>query len=127
MGIRGRVENIEIQEIGRAYLTRDNDIMRLEIKKDYSEGLHGIEKLKQIYVIYWMHQLSNKDRKRPKVHPRGDKKRALRGVFALRSPMRPNPIGLTKVELIKRQGDNLYVKGLDALDGSPIIDIKKQY
>lgn len=116
---------MEIQEIGRAYLTKDNDIMRLEIKKEYSEGLHRIEKLEEIYVLYWMNQLGEEERKRLKVHPRGDKDRPLTGVFALRSPMRPNPIGLTKVELIKRKGNKLYVKGLDALDGSPIIDIKR--
>jgi tRNA (Thr-GGU) A37 N-methylase len=48
----------------------------------------------------------------------------LRGVFSLRSPMRPNPIGLTRVRLLKKEGNTLLVEGLDALDGSPIIDIK---
>ena len=116
---------MEIHEIGRAYLTEDKDIMKLEIHQKYLDGLHGIENLKQIYMLYWMHQLNEEDRKRLKVHPRGNKDRPLTGVFALRSPMRPNPIGLTLVELVKREGNNLYVKGLDALDGTPIIDIKK--
>jgi tRNA-Thr(GGU) m(6)t(6)A37 methyltransferase TsaA len=59
-----------------------------------------------------------------KVHPQGDLNKPLRGVFSMRSPMRPNPIGLTRVRLLKKEGNTLLVEGLDALDGSPIIDIK---
>jgi len=72
-----------------------------------------------------MHKLSEKDRKTLKVHPQGDRNKPLRGVFSLRSPMRPNPIGLTRVRITRREGNILFVKGLDALDGSPIIDIKR--
>jgi len=58
------------------------------------------------------------------VHPRGDLARPKRGVFTTRSPVRPNPIGLTRVELVKRQGNILIVQGLDAFEGSPVLDIK---
>jgi tRNA-Thr(GGU) m(6)t(6)A37 methyltransferase TsaA len=57
-------------------------------------------------------------------HPRGDRNRPRRGVFALRSPRRPNPIGITVVDLIDVQGNVLRVQGLDAINGTPVLDIK---
>ena len=57
-------------------------------------------------------------------HPRGDRSRPKRGVFALRSPNRPNPIGVTEVELIAIEGSILTVRGLDAIDGTPVLDLK---
>jgi tRNA-Thr(GGU) m(6)t(6)A37 methyltransferase TsaA len=57
-------------------------------------------------------------------HPRGDRGRPQRGVFALRSPNRPNPIGITEVELLAIEGNILTVRGLDALDGTPVLDLK---
>lgn len=113
-----------LYQVGIAHRTEEEGIMRICIYLKYSEGLDGIENLNHIYVLYWMNRLGGEDRKTLRVHPRGDKDKPLTGVFALRSPMRPNPIGLTRVELVKREGNNLFVKGLDALDGSPIIDIK---
>ena len=98
--------------------------MKIMVYPEYAEGLDGIEELDYIYVLYWMNRLSENDRKILKVHPRGDVNKPLRGVFSLRSPMRPNPIGLTRVKLLKRKGNILYVKGLDALPKSPVIDIK---
>jgi len=59
-----------------------------------------------------------------KVHPRGNKKLPLVGLFATRSPNRPNSIGKATVRLIKREGNVLKVRGLDAIDGTPVIDIK---
>ncbi|OYT47041.1 tRNA (N6-threonylcarbamoyladenosine(37)-N6)-methyltransferase TrmO [Candidatus Bathyarchaeota archaeon ex4484_231] len=98
--------------------------MRIEVYAEYAEALDGIEKLTHINVLYWMHRLTEKNRGKLKVHPRGDLNRPLTGVFTTRSPVRPNPIGLTRVKLLKRKGKVLFVKGLDALDGSPVIDIK---
>lgn len=77
-----------------------------------------------LWVLFWMNRLSEKDRETALVHPRGDRTREKQGVFALHSPMRPNPIGMTRVELIERNGNILIVKGLDAFDGTPVIDIK---
>jgi len=116
---------IKLSPIGAAYKTARGDVMKIVIYDRYSEGLDGIEDLDYIYVLYWMHKLSEKDRKTLKVHPQGDRNKPLRGVFSLRSPMRPNPIGLTRVRITRREGNILFVKGLDALDGSPIIDIKR--
>jgi len=115
---------IELHPIGMAYKTEKRDLMVISINPEYAEGLDGIERLDYIYVLYWMDRLSEEDRKVLKVYPRGDRNRPLTGVFALRSPMRPNPIGLTRVRLVRRDGNKLYVRGLDALDGTPVVDIK---
>jgi len=122
-GLTGR-ERITLRPIGVAYRTDEENVMRIEVSAEYAEALDGIEKLTHINVLYWMHRLTEKNRGKLKVHPRGDLNRPLTGVFATRSPVRPNPIGLTRVELLKRKGNVLFVKGLDALDGSPVIDIK---
>ncbi len=96
----------------------------LELDATCAAGLYGARPGDQLEVFYWMHQLSPGDRKRLKVHPRGDRSRPLKGVFALRSPSRPNPIGATVVRLERIEGNRARVAGLDARDGSPIIDIK---
>ncbi len=116
---------MEIYEIGKAYKVSDS-VMRIDIDSEYADALGGIGNLKRIYVLYWMHKLDETDRKKLRVHPQGNINKPLTGVFALRSPMRPNPIGLSLVQLVERKGNNLYVKGLDAMDGTPIIDIKSR-
>jgi len=94
------------------------------VKKDYETALEGIEDFSHIYVIFWMHEISDAERKTLKTHPRGRIDLPLLGVFATRSPLRPNPIGLTIVELLKRRGNILTVRGLDAFNGTPVIDVK---
>lgn len=98
---------------------------KLVIDKKYADGLKGIEDCKYIWILYWMHKLSRQDRRVLLTHPRRDSSEPLKGVFALRSPMRPNPIGLSKVRLMERKDNQLTVDGLDAIDGTPILDIKK--
>ncbi len=61
-----------------------------------------------------------------KVYPRGDRNRGLSGVFATRSPTRPNPIALSELTVLAVEGNRLRVRGLDMLDGTPILDIKKK-
>jgi len=100
------------------------DSQKIEIFEDFSEGLKGIEGSSYLWVLYWFHKISKNKRKILQVHPRGDLARPKRGVFTTRSPVRPNLIGLTRVQLLKRQGNILIVQGLDAFEGSPILDIK---
>jgi tRNA-Thr(GGU) m(6)t(6)A37 methyltransferase TsaA len=85
------------------------------------EGLDGIKTGDQIIVLAWL------DRARRdvlSVHPRGDLSRPPQGVFSTRSPDRPNPIGLHRVEVAEIDGNRLRVHGLEALDGTPILDLK---
>ena len=108
----------------RTDLGHPKDTARIEIYEPFSDGLEGVERCDALWVLYWMHNLSEEDRKILRVHPMGDRTKEKRGVFALHSPARPNPIGMTRVELIERSGNVLIVRGLDALDGSPVVDIK---
>ncbi len=94
---------------------------RVVVDPKYLEGLDGLEKEERIQVVFHFHLSEELELKQ---HPRGDKSRPKRGVFSLRSPLRPNPIGISEVDLIRIDGNVLYVKGLDALNNSPVLDIK---
>ncbi len=95
----------------------------IEIRPQYLEALDGIEKGQTVVVLFWLHQA---DRDVLKVYPRGDRSRGLRGVFATRSPARPNPIAISELEVQEIRGNILAVKGLDIIDDTPVIDIKKK-
>jgi tRNA-Thr(GGU) m(6)t(6)A37 methyltransferase TsaA len=98
--------------------------MLIELLSAFQEGLHGIVPGDRLDVLYWMHRLEPDRRAMLKVHPRGDASRPIKGVFGLRSPMRPNPIGVSGVAVLRIEGTKLYVTPFDAKDGSPIVDIK---
>lgn len=91
----------------------------LEIYEEYTQALKDVEKARFIIVLYWGH-LGNRDVLQT-ITPWGPE---IRGVFGCRSPSRPNPIAFCVVELLKREGNRLVVRGLDAVDGSEILDIK---
>ena len=95
----------------------------LEIYPEYLEGLDGIAPGHTIVVLFWLHQAR---RDLLKVYPRGDRSRGLSGVFATRSPVRPNPIAVSELKVLGVRGNQLDVSGLDILDGTPILDIKKK-
>ncbi len=84
-------------------------------------GLQGLEIGQQIVVVFHCHLADGYELTQ---HPQGDRSRPRRGVFALRSPRRPNPIGITVVELVGMEGNVLQVRGLDAINGTPVLDIK---
>jgi len=110
--------------VGVAHITDEPDVMVIETDTAFSDALLRIEEQEHLLVLYWMHGLGEQDRNVLQVHPRGDLSRPLHGVFATHSPMRPNPIGVTRVELVKVEATRLFVRGLDARDGSPVIDVK---
>ena len=84
----------------------------------------GLDEFSHCYVLFWMHHNTKALQERARVHPRGQEDLPLVGVFATHSPYRPNPIGLTVVELVHFSEGSLWVRGLDALHGSPVLDIK---
>ncbi|HET7443645.1 MAG TPA: tRNA (N6-threonylcarbamoyladenosine(37)-N6)-methyltransferase TrmO [Solirubrobacterales bacterium] len=84
-------------------------------------GLEGIEVGAALVVLTW---LDRGDRGVLRVHPRGDRSRPPQGVFATRSPDRPNPIGLHRVAVLEVAGERLRVSGLEAIDGTPVLDLK---
>jgi len=88
----------------------------------YLPALDGLDRDRgKIIVICWMHRA---DRDRLKVHPRGQEDRPERGVFSTRSPHRPNPVSLHTVTLLSIDRNVLRVRGMDAIDGTPVVDIK---
>jgi len=95
-----------------AYLILDSDVQA---------GLNGIATGADLIVLTWLHQA---DRTTLTVHPRGDLSRPEQGVFSTRSPSRPNPIGLHRVRVLGIDEVRLHVSGLEAIDGTPIIDLK---
>jgi formylmethanofuran dehydrogenase subunit E len=107
--------------------TKD-EISEIEVFQEYENGLTGIERFNKLFVIYCL----DRSRQplddlivRPFSSPHDNKKRdPPRGLFTTCAPVRPNPLALTLVELIERKGNILKVKGMDAIDGSPLLDIK---
>jgi tRNA-Thr(GGU) m(6)t(6)A37 methyltransferase TsaA len=95
---------------------------RLQIEPAFLPGLDGIRAGQDILVLTWLHEAR---RDVLAVHPRDDRTQPLAGVFATRSPDRPNPIGLHRVRVLTIEaGGSLHVQGLEAIDGTPVIDIK---
>jgi len=99
-------------------------VSKIVVDKKISKALDGIEDFSHLFVVFWMHQVPEGETKLLKVHPRGRTDLPLLGVFATRTAFRPNPIGLTLVELLERKGNVLTVRGLDAYDGTPVLDLK---
>jgi tRNA-Thr(GGU) m(6)t(6)A37 methyltransferase TsaA len=97
----------------------DGPVCRIEIFEPWVEALDGVEEFERLEVLYWLHQ-SRRDL--VKQSPANDG--AARGTFALRSPVRPNPIGTSIVTLVGVEGSTLLVRGMDCLDGTPLIDLK---
>lgn len=95
------------------------DSSSLEIDPAFSEGLLNIELASHLIVLYWLDKASRKV-----LHRKPLSDEATRGVFASRSPNRPNPIGVSVVRLLARDGNVLTVSGLDCIDGTAIVDIK---
>jgi len=120
---KGGRRAVNIEPIGVVRKTSEEE-STIEIDARHVDGLYSLAEGDRLEVLYWMHKLSDENRKAVRVHPRGDRSRPKEGVFGLRSPMRPNPIGVSVVELRCVRGNRLSVRNLDALDGSPVLDIK---
>ena len=94
---------------------------RLIFEPEYEEGLYMLDRLRHVLVIFGFHR---KRRVMMRVHPMHDPTKPLVGVFASRSPKRPNRLGLTRAKVISVRGNIVTVQGLDAYDGSPVFDVK---
>lgn len=88
-----------------------------------TRALDGIEEWSHIYIIYWLHQI-DRSMERILLFPGNEPDNPPVGILATRAPIHPNPIGLTLVELVNRENNVLHVRGLDAYDGTPVLDIK---
>jgi len=116
----GFVENDfkQIQDDPDIFMGTESKIRLLD---DYVDGLYRLDNYSRLYVIYVFDRAEGY---RLVIHPRGDRSRPVRGLFATRSPYRPNPIGLAVVGLLGVEGNIVTVRDLDAIDGTPVLDIK---
>ncbi len=117
-------QKIEMTPIGfvKRSSPRENEkdrnlVSKIVLRKKLARGLEFIENWSHVYVIFWMHKVSNKEK--VLIHPKENV-----GIFATRAPIHPNPVGLTLVEVVKHEKNVLWVRGLDALNGTPVLDIK---
>jgi tRNA-Thr(GGU) m(6)t(6)A37 methyltransferase TsaA len=99
-------------------------ISEIILRPDLTPALNGLDEFSHIFVIYWLHDVTAQQQQTLKVRPRGRRELPLLGVFATRTPLRPNPIGLTIIELIGVERNVITVRGLDAYDGTPVLDLK---
>ncbi len=99
----------------------DDEVSEIIVDEKFTDALNGIKDYSHVIIVYWM----DKVKKYVITHkPQGNPEVPIVGIFACRCPPRPNPIAITTVKLIEREGNKIKVKGLDILDGTPIIDIK---
>lgn len=92
------------------------------LEKQYTDGLDGIDEFSHAVIVFFMHRVRGEVRM--EAHPRSRADMPYIGIFALRTQHRPNPIGITVVEIVRRDENVLVVKGLDAIDGTPVLDVK---
>jgi tRNA-Thr(GGU) m(6)t(6)A37 methyltransferase TsaA len=107
---------------------RDEDwgdvVSELHLDAELARGLDGIEAFSHVLVVYWMHESSFDGARDLVRRPRGRDDMPEVGIFAQRAKHRPNPIGVTAARVVGRDGAVLRVRGLDAIDGTPVLDIK---
>jgi tRNA (adenine37-N6)-methyltransferase len=116
-------KTIQMQPIG--LVKKQGEQTFLEIKPEFAPALKGLEGFSHLWVLYWFHENDRPEgRATLQVHPRRDPENPLTGVFACRAPERPNLIGLTVGKIVKISGNVVEVSGLDARDGTPIVDLK---
>jgi tRNA-Thr(GGU) m(6)t(6)A37 methyltransferase TsaA len=130
MHTRHRAQLVPIGVIRSALKTRVEAPMQgregapdawLEVKPFAADGLDGLTKGDDLFIVTWLHRAR---RDVLKVHPRSDRSRPLTGVFATRSPDRPNPLGLHRVTVRRVVGSRLRIGPIEAIDGTPVVDIK---
>jgi len=134
------VDTVKFRPVGIVHTKASEDKIRDEVKSiesvveifpEFEDALEGIDGFSHLFILGYFHKLRPEQIGPLQVKPRRLLKRGFKleelpllGVFALDSPTRPNPIGLTLVPLIKREGRKLFVTGLDHFDGTPVLDIK---
>lgn len=115
----GIIQNQFIEKVPEEW---ESVVHHIIVEEKWAPALDGIEEFSHLHILFWLHRI--KGEISAHVHPENRQELPAVGLFATRTPYRPNPIGLQVVELISREGNILTVRGLDALNGSPVLDIK---
>jgi tRNA-Thr(GGU) m(6)t(6)A37 methyltransferase TsaA len=120
---RPKINPITVNSIGTVRHQGERTI--IDLLPELAPALEGLADFSHVWVLYWFHEQDRPEERRTlKVHPRRDPANPLTGVFATRAPVRPNLIGLCACRVLKVSGHVLEVSGLDARDGSPVLDLK---
>jgi tRNA-Thr(GGU) m(6)t(6)A37 methyltransferase TsaA len=102
-----------------------DEVARIRIFPEFCDGLYRLKEFSHIIILYWFHERDSEEERRVlRVVPKRHQAKQEVGVFASRSPSRPNPIGLCVVRLVRVEGCVLVMEGLDAFEGSPVVDVK---
>jgi tRNA-Thr(GGU) m(6)t(6)A37 methyltransferase TsaA len=124
-------QSISVEPIGviqtkanEAEVKQRRHLSEVIVLPKFMEALDGITEFSHLQIVFWLHKVTLEDRLILKIHPKHRLDLPLVGAFAARTKLRPNPIGISTVELVRAEGNVLTVKGLDALDGTPLLDIK---
>jgi len=116
-------EKFELFPIG--FVRKSGDITSIVIERAYTDALLGLGEFSHIIVVSWFHKNDRPEKRRVlQVHPRGDRSNPLTGVFATRSPVRPNLIALSTCKILNLENRIVRVDKIDAFDGTPVLDIK---
>lgn len=118
-----KAADFTVQPIG--YVQVRGDRTTLVLKDQFVPGLLGLDAFSHVWVIWWFNRSDTPEQRAIlRVHPRGDRRNPLSGVFATRAPVRPNPIALTLCKVLSVIGNVVEIDGIDAFDGTPILDLK---
>jgi tRNA-Thr(GGU) m(6)t(6)A37 methyltransferase TsaA len=116
-------ERFEVFPVG--FVKRRGEDVSILVLDDYRDALLGLDGFSHILVLSWFHKNDTAEKRHKlQVHPRADPANPLSGVFATRSPVRPNPIAVFTCRLLSIEGNTLHIDKIDAFDGTPVIDIK---
>ena len=119
-------ERFDVYPIGR--IQKKDARTFIVIDKAYEPGLKGLDKHDYVIVVYWFDKNDIPEKRAIlQVHPRGDRKNPLTGVFATHSPVRPNLIAITQCDIIDVKQNIIEIKEIDAFDGSPVLDLKGDF
>ena len=99
-------------------------VSEVVLDETLADGLDGIEDFSHVLILYWMHRAAEAEPVRMRRRPQGREDMPEIGIFAQRARHRPNPIGVTAVRLLRRDKNRLVVQGLDAINGTPVVDVK---
>jgi tRNA-Thr(GGU) m(6)t(6)A37 methyltransferase TsaA len=116
-------KSFSVQPIGQ--VRKSEDRTQIVLEEEYQPGLLGLEGFSHIHVFWWFDQNDTPEKRRTlQVHPMGDRENPLTGVFATRSPLRPNLVALTLCKVTSVEERVVEVESIDAFDGTPVLDIK---
>jgi tRNA-Thr(GGU) m(6)t(6)A37 methyltransferase TsaA len=102
----------------------DSVVSEVVLDESLADGLDGIEEFSHVLIFFWMHRAPEAEPVRMRRRPQGRDDMPEVGIFAQRARHRPNPIGVTTVRLLRRERNRLIVQGLDAINGTPVVDVK---